>query len=700
MSDYEFDDFEDDFEEDFEDDDEISPPQTVIPSKQPQVNTSTTVNRNTPAPAVLNSKEVEFPVVKNQEEDAFKTIKIKPTLSKEEKERLEKIQKKHDRASKLLELISLDNISFEIIDLPPLSDYEMYQRSFGKDATLNVSTQCPPIDERKEMGMNTIPQTQLSRGVQAPEDLGISNKSTPKNSMDKFKFNSLTLSRFLKAVYPVCDRILESNTDSKSASEDSKKRESMFKFSSNFSVFSIPLTKDREVREITFSKDNQMIVCYGPSKTDSSILEEGLICIWDPLNERSPTMCLRCGSELSSVCCLLDRPHIVIGGCKDGSIVVWDCNQKPKTIQIGDGFISTIFPSFSTANMFGETHLCSVTNVKSISASLSIYSKEVRSMGDYFISLDEAGNVIFWLVMFLSQHSLADSEFGLSIGGKVKLVNSGRMNIFGEPALDLNLKRAEVETSLAATILKGINPVEQVEHNSFIPSISAASCLEIDPDDPSQFVVGTDFGQILRRGRFIENVKPYNSVKRKDGYSSNIHHLTSRVTCIDFSIFMPQYFLAGFDNGLFAIYMKGYEDPIINFRNHCNCCIVDVKWSSVDPSQFYVLTSEDDLLVLNLSQQDVVVAHEKVVLKGQEKDRVNRVSCKLGILSLSQKDKTQRIAVNNQHELLKSFNKNDRVAIGYMDGRVDLHWIENPSKIVELKESISSISKEIQSFIT
>lgn len=234
-------------------------------------------------------RETEYPVIKNQEE-SFKAIKIKPTLSKEEKERLEKIQKKYDRATKLLELISLDNISFEIIDLPPLSDYEMYQRSFGKDTTLNTSTQCPPIDERKEMGMNTIPQTQVSKGVQAPEDIGISNKSTPKNSMDKFKFNSLTLSRFLKAVYPVCDRILESNTDSKSTSEDAKKRESMFKFSSNYSVFSTPLTKDREVREITFTKDNQMLVCYGPSKSESCILEEGLICIWDPLNERSPTM--------------------------------------------------------------------------------------------------------------------------------------------------------------------------------------------------------------------------------------------------------------------------------------------------------------------------------------------------------------------------------------------------------------------------
>lgn len=84
---------------------------------------------------------------------------------------------------------------------------------------------------------------------------------------------------------------------------------------------------------------------------------------------------------------------------------------------------------------------------------------------------------------------VSDTEMGLNIGGKVKLVNSGRMNVLGEPTLEINLKRSdsERETSLAATILKGFDTkIEKIENVSFIPSMEAASCIEIDPDDSSQ----------------------------------------------------------------------------------------------------------------------------------------------------------------------------------------------------------------------
>lgn len=93
----------------------------------------------------------------------------------------------------------------------------------------------------------------------------------------------------------------------------------------------------------------------------------------------------------------------MVAGASDGSVVVWDTNQNPKTRIIEESPLSFISPSFSTANLFGDTHLCSVVQVKTISSQLSIYSNETRSMGDYFVSMDEAGTVIFWLVIFLSQ---------------------------------------------------------------------------------------------------------------------------------------------------------------------------------------------------------------------------------------------------------------------------------------------------------
>ena len=226
----------------------------------------------------------------SQQPEAFserRVIKIKQTLTKEEKEKLEKVQKKNERSVKLLELISLGNVNFEVVDLPPLSDYELYQRSFAKGASSQTAVQCPPLEDLKEFGVNTVSNQQVSKSIQAPEDLGISTRSTPKNSMEKFKFNSLTLARFLKSVAPVCDKILEANSSNSTGSEQVSKRESSFKFSSSFTAFSCDFTVGRIVKEVIFSKDNQMIVCYGrQSETSEDV--EGLVCVWNILNDKIP----------------------------------------------------------------------------------------------------------------------------------------------------------------------------------------------------------------------------------------------------------------------------------------------------------------------------------------------------------------------------------------------------------------------------
>jgi len=210
-------------------------------------------------------------------------------------------------------------------------------------------------------------------------------------------------------------------------------------------------------------------------------------------------------------------------------------------------------------------------------------------------------------------------------------------------------------------------------------------------------LVGTDYGQILRKGRFVENIKPYNIVKRKDGYSSHIDHITSRVTCLDFSIFLPEYFLAGFDCGMFGLYLRGYEDPVMMFRSNPNSAIVDIKWSACNPSIFFVFSSDDQLMVFDLAQSEKLVSSEVVSLKSQQKDRLNRVSCKLGVLSLSQKGKAQQI-LEGKLDALKSFSKSDRLAIGYSDGRVDLHWVETNQE-TDLKATIDLVGSQLRTYV-
>ncbi|KAL9654435.1 hypothetical protein ABK040_010458 [Willaertia magna] len=728
MSDYE-DDFESDFEDDFEED-FVAPnnnnikDQPVIVNKNVTVSkpTTTTLNSRTSTPSLVNNAVREAMLLMNMENEAIlekkgkqeledklkqenqeiifqqKAIKVKPTMSKEEKEKYDKMKKRYDRATMISDLISMDLVGSELFDLPPLSDFELYQRSFIKSGSMTATVQCPSVNERKDSSVNTINSLQISRSVQAPEDLGISNKSNPRNSMDRFKFNSMALGRFLKAVGPVCDRILESNELVVGGKKiETTTNNSTFKFSASSSTFLHPVTSKREVKEILFTNNNRLIVCYG-SCQGGYIDDKGVICIWDPLSPKYPIGILVCDCSLTSVCCLPDRPNIVVAGSSDGSLIVWDANQFPTQRQVGKETISVIYPSYCTASFFNETHLMPVKRVLAVGYNLSIFAKQSRTVDNYIISMDEGGNIIYWLVAFLSQQAISETEYGLSIGGKVKLVNSGKLNVFGEPFPELNLKPDIDDEKFGSLIFRTTEKKENdIHEQEVLPSISAASFIDIDPSNTSQLLIGTDFGKILRRGRFEHNIKPYNICKRKNSYPAIFDISPIKATCIDFNIFLPHFFLVGFEDGSFNLYINDYEDPIINFKHYTSSPILDIKWSASDPSLFFVLTISDDLLILKLSNQnpDKLIFREKLTLK--EGEISSRVTSNLGLPALSQKQKAFDILVKGSKDT--KIQPNNNIAIGYANGNVDLHWTQLPFPNTDLEYYLKELEKEIKSYI-
>lgn len=75
-----------------------------------------------------------------------KIIKIEKQLSKAEKEEIERRKLKFERGKQLKSIISLGHVEFDLLDLPPKSEFELNRQKLGNFN--QVSTQIPAVNQR------------------------------------------------------------------------------------------------------------------------------------------------------------------------------------------------------------------------------------------------------------------------------------------------------------------------------------------------------------------------------------------------------------------------------------------------------------------------------------------------------------------------------------------------------------------------
>jgi hypothetical protein len=103
------------------------------------------------------------------------------------------------------------------------------------------------------------------------------------------------------------------------------------------------------------------------------------------------------------------------------------------------------------------------------------------------ISLDEQGTLIFWSVTNLSQEydvqmathtcrTISETDFGLRVGSKVKLIHSGRKNVFGISGFTINNNLNDDDPQL----------IEQSQQNAFLLQSSRALTMESEPTNSTQ----------------------------------------------------------------------------------------------------------------------------------------------------------------------------------------------------------------------
>ncbi|KAH9514333.1 WD repeat-containing protein 60 [Bulinus truncatus] len=512
-----------------------------------------------------------------------------------------KVWKRFEDLSKLIEL---DVSKFDMFDLPPVKEYDLYIRSFGRSDTKQAYVQTRDDDIDRDIQTDEIEN--LSKWTQHPSDTdtavggeGINVQTTSDRNNASGPTDPEKLNRFLNNVGKFLFTILDE--DSKSSSDDEKKKEHKTKVSFSKKAFHLGTSgffKGHGVVALSFCPlEPNFLLSVHASHFDTSQLPSeqmmkdntkdstsvtaqttktqlmSFICVW---NISQPTYPYRiCGSEMriTSACFSPMKATQVFAGMNDGSVALWDLREsgsQKRNIMIDDHDHLVQFPTYNTAQVLeSENHHSPVVAI------VPLYSHSVGSYKDNSItesklglsfqlaSIDETAVLNLWVLAEVAAPDTAGSEtdLGLAPGGKMKLLRSSSVTI--------------------------INP------NKFLSQELKALDLRFNPLDLNHFYVATDAGCIVHRVRFGSRVYPQ--------FYSSLVDSPVPIVSVDFSPFGQPYFLAACQDGSLQMYHTKIDKPIATWKDFTSgTSIISVRWSQSRPAVFFVLDSSSAVYTFDL----------------------------------------------------------------------------------------------------
>jgi WD repeat-containing protein 60 len=355
-----------------------------------------------------------------------------------------------------------------------------------------------------------------------------------------------------------------------------------------------------------------------------SLASKSIICVWGLSMHKSndvPLKSLIC--EGVPRCCALSpgRGNIVLAGTEEGTIALWDLSESAAMHHQSSGGDALTFnvrgglrrPTYTTDALtlrggaasvsvdsrgddgVGGQHSTPVVSINIMqelgggSRSADAGAEEMgggasNSLSFQLATLEEAGVVMLWTVLRLRRGDQAGSEtdLGLGIGGRVKLIRSARI-----PVLD-----------------------------SVAESVTA---MRFCPSDTSRFYVSTVSGRLIHASRFRTAVSPR-------AFVSGSSRAASSVMCIATTAHaaFSEYILCGRSDGSLSMFRAdaaqevafwddmstgagdmaagGSHDAGAGSSNGSTgggatkwssvpCSITKIVWSTVRPSLFWVLDS-------------------------------------------------------------------------------------------------------------
>ncbi|KAI8618361.1 hypothetical protein BC830DRAFT_1109188 [Chytriomyces sp. MP71] len=578
------------------------------------------------------------------------------------------IQKMLRRAKDIKELIDFDVAIYDIFEMTPLNEYEQYIRDFGSSNTAQASTQCN--EDNAEVEIQTDDWFVEDKWTQAPQEAmkdcesgrpdlpsldleRISWDRQEKKSMVQQKrvnattLDSISLVRFIKSAGQVMDVLLEENTLGQAGycetgdASNLRISHGMIKLKLQ-SVFG-----RRSVIKAAYSDiDYRTLVTSWslPDEPKSNLDFKGILTVYRFTDSVAPQQILLCDSAITTFLVPQQAPHLVLAGTVDGGISLFDLRESdPPTAYPELKKVPHKLPTYCVDGLFGlDTFHCTpivaILEIRNAEeASEESFSEFKDSHTFQVISMDDAGHVQHWHVLEISSlesQKYSDSDYGLAIGGKVRMVRGPDFDVDNNP-----------------------------EETKCI-QITAA---DMNPSSPDKLLMGTKTGLIHNESRFRNTSFP---AEFRTTHSSL--HASDHVTSLASNPHTPRVFLGTYTSGCIALFSTSTALPLMTWKLSASALLA--RWSRHRPSVFYVLDAKSVLHVWDLLEQEA--APTFVVAVANEAGKKNRaVIVALSPALMSTGAASGSSATASTSSLASSANRNASLAIGYSNGDLEVHFL-------------------------
>jgi len=270
------------------------------------------------------------------------------------------------RFNELKDLVELDFITIDLFDLPPMSEYDLYIKSFGGSNAAQTSTQTG--QDANEVEIQTEEVAKRTRWTQEPptdlkgcgrdqEEADISDEEEEEDALAVIrKTNAVRLGNFISSVGPAFSAVLEENLSLYGSA--AKKGETALRCADSVTslVSNIPLFAGRSVVHSAFStvQPQFVLTAYSPAPTLSGSDEtasKGFVALWNLSDSSSPQKILICESNPTCVCFGPDKASLAFAATEDGTFLVWDLREGAsphKTYTVGGNDYVLRHPTYST----------------------------------------------------------------------------------------------------------------------------------------------------------------------------------------------------------------------------------------------------------------------------------------------------------------------------------------------------------------
>jgi len=541
------------------------------------------------------------------------------------------------RVRSLKQHVQFSQERFVAFESPPLTEYELYLRSLrsansticqqttqSNEDSRSVEVQTEPLAtaDKEAQFQNGDDDTQFEnliasltkRASQNGEIKEAGGENT--DAVVKRRATGVALSRFLTVTSAAVEGVLvesEALRSNDSGRPQKRTTDSSSVFDEKDSFTELGSLVPGAVLQVVATQSTRILGVFKappPKSSDGDggseyLAGKSFVCVWDALSPKtSPQILVADSNDVTCVYSSQSTRLVVVGGSREGNVVVWDCGQKLTTRELqaavhfkeinSKSVLTTFrFPALSRhlTEKYSQMHSSSVLAVLPIP---TMDASSSNSTNLQFSTVDDRGFLCFWLL------SQGDSQYGHSLNDEgLSLICSSTIAVWEDTKRHLDREEGGVD-------LEKLSLDDLL--NSLVPGPSVLGLAHF-PYEPNIFLVHLSDGTILKRSRFGAAPPPVH-------FTADSNQPQPPAASLAPSPFLPGYFLAGCIDGSVHLYRSCFAAPLLSWDSLCLQSsagekkqsstkvsfpeIVEVRWSPRRATVFFVLDLSGNMHAFDL----------------------------------------------------------------------------------------------------